>query len=193
MPVNKGKLIIFSAPSGSGKTTLVRHLMKQRHDLAFSISACSRKRRPGEVDGKDYYFISADDFREKITKKEFVEWEEVYPDHFYGTLSAEVERIRNSGYHVLFDVDVVGGVNIKRIFGAEALAVFVRPPSIDSLRERLLKRATDDEQAIQTRLEKAAYELGFEKYFDVTIINEDLDKAQREAQSVVAHFIDNKP
>ena len=185
----KGKLIIFSAPSGSGKTTLVRHIMEQLDNLAFSISACSREKRPNEVDGKDYYFLSAAAFREKIQNDEFVEWEEVYPDHFYGTLFSEVDRIRNLGKHIVFDVDVVGGLNIKKIFKDEALAVFVKPPSVGVLRERLYGRATDSKEKIEMRLAKAIQELAFEDAFDVTIINDDLDLAQRETLRTVREFI----
>ena len=128
---NKGKLIIFSAPSGAGKTTLVKYIMSAMDDLAFSVSAASRKKRPGETDGKDYYFMTVDEFKQKIRNGEFIEWEEVYKDHFYGTLRSEVERIRNSGKHVVFDVDVKGGLNIKKIYGDDALAIFIKPPSIE--------------------------------------------------------------
>ena len=185
----KGKLIIFSAPSGSGKTTLVRHVMGLIDSLSFSISACSRKKRPKEVDGKDYYFISADEFRKKIENNEFVEWEEVYPDHYYGSLYTEIERLRNQNKHIVFDVDVVGGLNIKKIYGEEALAIFVKPPSFGVLRERLYNRASDSKEKIEMRLSKAIEELGHEDGFDVTIINDDLDLAQRETYRTVHDFI----
>ena len=192
MPVkhNKGKLIIFSAPSGAGKTTLVQYIMLNLENLTFSISACSRKKRQHETDGEDYHFISVAEFKEKIKNNEFIEWEEVYPDHFYGTLYSEVESKRNEGRHVVFDVDVIGGLNIKKIFGDEALAIFIRPPSIEVLKERLIGRATDKYEDIETRIEKATYELNFEKDFDVTIINDDLRNAKEEAMEVVRAFLD---
>lgn len=185
----KGKLIIFSAPSGSGKTTLVKHVMGLIDSLSFSISACSREKRPNEVDGIDYYFISADEFRKKIQKDEFVEWEEVYPDHYYGTLYAEIERLRKLKKNIVFDVDVVGGLNIKKIFIHEALAIFVKPPSFGMLRERLYGRASDSSEKIEMRLAKAIEELAYEGEFDVTIINDDLDIAQKETYRIVKEFI----
>ncbi|RLD47298.1 MAG: guanylate kinase [Bacteroidetes bacterium] len=188
----KGKLIIFSAPSGAGKTTLVKYVMAHVPGLTFSVSACSRKKRDNETDGKDYYFLSAGEFKEKIDNQEFIEWEEVYSDHFYGTLYTEVEQKRNRGLHVVFDVDVKGGMNIKKIFGDEALAIFIKPPSIDVLKERLLKRATDSENAIETRIKKAEFELGFEKEFDVTVVNDDLQKAQEETVRIVSQFISER-
>ncbi len=189
---HKGKLIIFSAPSGAGKTTLVKYVMAHVPGLTFSVSACSRKKRDNETDGKDYYFLSAGEFKEKIDNQEFIEWEEVYSDHFYGTLYTEVEQKRNRGLHVVFDVDVKGGMNIKKIFGDEALAIFIKPPSIDVLKERLLKRATDSEDAIETRIKKAEFELGFEKEFDVTVVNDDLQKAQEETVRIVSQFISER-
>ncbi len=187
--VNKGKLIIFSAPSGAGKTTLVKYLMSAMDNLVFSISACSRKRRAGEKDGRDYYFISVKEFKEKIKNDEFVEWEEVYSDYFYGTLRSEVQRIRNSGRHVVFDVDVKGGLNIKKIFGDDALAVFVKPPSVKALKQRLKQRATDDDREIATRLAKAKNELTFADQFDVIIINDDLKKAKKQTLEAVQNFL----
>ena len=186
----KGKLIIFSAPSGAGKTTLVRYIMSELNNLTFSVSACSRTKRDYETDGKDYHFITVNEFKEKIENKEFIEWEEVYPDHFYGTLYSEVENKRKAGKHVVFDVDVIGGLNIKRIFGNEALAIFIKPPSIEVLKERLLNRGTDKNKDIETRIRKAAYELGFEKDFDVTIVNDDLSKAKDETMQVVIAFLE---
>ncbi len=188
----KGKLIIFSAPSGAGKTTLVKYVMAQLPQLTFSVSACSRKKRDNETDGKDYYFITVDEFKEKIKNKEFIEWEEVYPDHFYGTLYSEVDQKRNRGQHVVFDVDVIGGINIKKIFGEEALAIFIKPPSIKVLKERLLNRGTDSKGNIETRLKKAEFELGFEKEFDVTIVNDKLEEAQQETLRVIRNFLDEK-
>jgi guanylate kinase len=187
--VQKGKLIIFSAPSGSGKTTLVKHLMSVNKKLSFSISAASRKMRSIEVDGEDYYFISVDEFKAKIKNNEFVEWEEVYPDHFYGTLYSEVERIRNKGRHVVFDVDVFGGLNIKKIFKDEALAIFVKPPSLEDLKNRLIQRATEDQDKIKIRLDKAEKELAYEHKFDIVIINDDLEFAKKETINHVNQFI----
>lgn len=187
----KGKLIIFSAPSGAGKTTLAKHVLANFDNISFSISACSRKPRSGEINGVDYYFISVDDFKQKISEGKFIEWEEVYPDHFYGTLISEVERIRNNGNHVLFDVDVVGGLNIKKKYGEEALAIFVKPPSVEALTNRLKTRSTDSLEDIQTRIDKATHELSFASDFDKVIINDDLDKAKRETLQIVNEFINN--
>ena len=185
----KGKLIIFSAPSGSGKTTIVRHLLEKDLNLEFSISACSRPMRKGEVHGRDYYFLSQEDFLRKIEDGEFVEWEEVYKDHFYGTLRSEVERIRNQGKNVIFDIDVQGGLNLKKNFGAEALAVFVMPPSVEELEKRLKKRSADDPEKIQLRMLKAESELKYARLFDRIIYNTDLEKAVKEAEQMVAEFI----
>jgi len=187
----KGKLIIFSAPSGSGKTTLAKHVLTTFNNISFSISACSRKARAGEIDGRDYYFLSVDEFKNKVFNSEFIEWEEVYEDHFYGTLNSEVERIRKKGNHVLFDVDVIGGINIKKKFNKDALAIFVKPPSIDVLIERLTDRSTDTLEAIKTRIKKAEYELSFEKQFDVTIVNDELEKAKKETIEIVSNFINS--
>jgi guanylate kinase len=187
--MDKGKLIIFSAPSGSGKTTIVRHLLQKGFPLEFSVSATSRKPRVNETDGKDYYFLTADEFRNKIDKQEFLEWEEVYPDQYYGSLKSEVERIRNKGKHVIFDVDVVGGCNIKKYYGDEALSIFIQPPSIDVLKQRLTNRSTDAPEVIQTRVEKAAYELTFAPEFDVVIVNDQLDIALKHAESTVERFL----
>jgi guanylate kinase len=184
-----GKLIIFSAPSGSGKTTIVKHLLKKGFNLEFSISACNRPPRGQEIHKKDYYFLSTDDFKERISRNEFIEWEEVYTDRFYGTLKSEVERIWKKGNHVLFDVDVVGGINIKKQFGDKALAVFVMPPSIDVLRERLTGRATDNEEEIEKRLAKAEEELRYARQFDHIILNDDLVLAQEEAENILTTFL----
>ena len=188
----KGKLIIFSAPSGAGKTTIVKHLLQQDFGLEFSVSATSREPRQGEIHGKDYYFLSEDEFREKIENEEFLEWEEVYSGIFYGTLKNEVERIRNFGKNVIFDVDVVGGSNIKKLYGNEALAVFVKPPSVEELKNRLKNRSTESEEKIKMRIAKAERELEFVNKFDVIIVNDDLPKALKKAEKVVAGFLSGK-
>lgn len=188
--MTKGKLIIFSAPSGSGKTTLVRYLMEQGLDLAFSISCTSRKPRGTEQNGVDYYFLTPEEFRQRIENDEFLEYEEVYTDKFYGTLKAEVERLSDEGHTVVFDVDVKGGVNIKKFYGDSALSVFIQPPSIEELSRRLHGRATDTEEVIQQRLAKAAYELTFAPQFDRVIVNDDLDVAKAETLKVVTEFLE---
>lgn len=187
----KGKLIIFSAPSGAGKTTIVKHLLKQGLNLEFSISATSRQPRHTETHAKDYYFLSRDDFQKKIENDEFLEWEEVYKGTCYGTLKSEVERIRDLGKNVIFDVDVVGGLNIKKYYGEKALAIFVEPPSVEELKNRLTTRSTETEEKIQMRIEKAEHELSFAPQFDVVIVNDNLDKAFNEAKKIVSHFINN--
>ncbi len=187
-----GKAIIFSAPSGSGKTTLVRHLLKHNPRLAFSISACTRdKRGRKEEDGKDYYFLTPEEFKQKIDNDEFVEWEEVYPGNFYGTLKAEVERIWQQGKAVVFDVDVKGGVNLKKYFRDQALAVFVRVPSFEVLQERLRQRGSETEESLSQRLYKARFELGFEDQFDVTIVNDDLATSLTQAETLVDNFLNS--
>lgn len=186
----KGKLIIFSAPSGSGKTTIVKRLLqKEELNLEFSISACSRPRRNDETDGRDYYFLSIESFREKAENGEFVEWEEVYKDHFYGTLKSEVERIRNNGRNVIFDIDVKGGLNIKRRYGKEALAVFVMPPSVEELEKRLRNRSSEKTESIQVRIEKAESELKFADQFDVILYNNELNEAVDKACTIVKEFL----
>ncbi len=184
-----GKCVIVSAPSGSGKTTIVKHLLKVVPDLQFSVSATSRPPRPDEHHGKDYYFLSADAFRKKISESAFLEWEEVYQGRYYGTLKSEVERIRYSGGHVIFDLDVVGGDNLKQYFGGEALSVFIRPPSIAELEKRLRNRSTESEETLKVRLDKAARELTYIDRFDCVIVNDDLDTACREAEEKVASFL----
>lgn len=184
-----GKLIIFSAPSGSGKTTLVHHLLRQFPDLQFSISATSREKRAYETDGKDYYFLSPDRFREKIIAGDFVEWEEVYPGTFYGTLKSEIDRILAQGKSVVFDVDVKGGLNIKKQYGPKALAVFVKVASVAVLRERLIGRNTESPEKLATRLAKAEHELQYEGEFDKVIVNHALEKAQKEAVALVSDFL----
>lgn len=190
---NQGKLIVFSAPSGSGKTTIVRHLLKQEElNLEFSISATSREKRGDEIDGKDYYYLSAQEFKNKIKADEFLEWEEVYRDNFYGTLKTEVERIWALGKHVIFDIDVSGGLRIKRKFTKETLAIFVKPPSIDELKIRLKKRKTESEDKINMRVAKASAELATAPLFDVIIENDDLEHALEEAHTLVDNFVNFK-
>ncbi len=185
-----GKAVIFSAPSGSGKTTIVRHLLKVIPGLEFSISACTRdKRGRTEQDGKDYYFLSVDEFKRKIDNGEFIEWEEVYPGNYYGTLKSEIARIWQAGKAVIFDVDVKGGVNLKNYFKEKALAVFVKVPSLEVLTERLRSRGTEDEESLSERLYKAQFELQFEDRFDVTIVNDDLQRALQEAEKLVREFL----
>ncbi|MDB4583859.1 guanylate kinase [Draconibacterium sp.] len=185
----RGKLIIFSAPSGAGKTTLVKYLLQKRFNLEFSISATSREARHTETHGKDYYFLSGEEFSAKVENDEFLEWEEVYKGTNYGTLKSEVERIRNLGKNVIFDVDVVGGLNIKKYYGDEALAVFVKPPSVEELRNRLQGRSTETEEKIQMRIAKAEHELSFAPEFDVVITNDNLELAFEEAEKIISEFL----
>ena len=188
-----GKLIIFSAPSGSGKTTIVRHLLKQPHlNLAFSVSATSRARRGEEKEGEHYYFLSATEFKQHIKNDDFLEWEEVYRDNFYGTLNSEVERLWAEGKNVIFDIDVAGGLRIKKKFPEKTLAVFVKPPSIDELKIRLKKRSTESDDKINMRIAKASVELATAPQFDTIIKNYDLDTALKEAEELVANFISKK-
>ena len=188
--MKRGKLIIFSAPSGSGKSTIINYLLECNLDLAFSISATSRAPRGSEQNGVEYYFLTPDEFRAKIANDEFIEYEEVYKDNFYGTLKSEVERIRENGLNVVFDVDVVGGVNIKNIFGDEALSMFIMPPSVEELRKRLVGRNTDSAETIEKRLAKAEYEIGFADKFDKVVINDNLDEAKAEALSIIKEFVE---
>lgn len=188
--MNDGKLIVFSAPSGSGKTTIVQHLLKQKElNLEFSISATSREPRGDEKNGQHYYFLSTEDFKKKIKNDEFLEWEEVYRDNFYGTLKNEVERIWAKGKHVIFDIDVVGGLDIKNIYPDQTLAVFVKPPSIEELKIRLKKRKTESDDKINMRVAKASIELATAPQFDFIIENHHLDVALQEAYDLVASFI----
>lgn len=188
----EGKLIIVSAPSGSGKSTLVSHLMSQLDDLVFSISATSRDPRGEEKHGVEYYFLSKEEFEQKIATNDFVEWEEVYIGRYYGTLKSEVNRIRESGKSVIFDVDVVGGVNIKKLYTTEALSIFIKPPSIEELRNRLITRGTDNQEEIEKRIGKAACELKFETKFDKIIVNDNLELAKEELVKVVKDFLTQK-
>lgn len=185
-----GKLIIFSAPSGSGKSTIINHLLKQGLNLRFSISATSRAPRGTEQNGIEYYFLSPDEFRRRIAAGEFLEYEEVYTDKFYGTLKSEVERILSEGDNVIFDVDVVGGCNIKKQYGDQALSIFVQPPSVGELRRRLEGRGTDTAEVIECRIAKVEYELSFAAAFDVIIINDRLEQAQAEVLEVVRDFLE---
>ena len=187
--MKKGKLIVFSAPSGSGKTTLVNHLLKQDLPLGFSISATSRSPRGSEKNGKDYYFLSKESFNKKINENAFIEYEEVYEGTYYGTLNSEIKRLWKEGKHVLFDIDVEGGLNIKKKFPENTLSIFVQPPSIKELEIRLRKRATENEEKIQQRLNKSAEELSFSKNFDVILINDDINETKKKATNLVKQFI----
>jgi guanylate kinase len=190
--MNKGKLLVFSAPSGSGKTTIVKHLLAQPElNLEFSISAATRAPRGEEVDGKDYYFISIETFKKHIKAEDFIEWEEVYRDNFYGTLKSEVERIWAKGKNVIFDIDVAGGLRIKHKFPQETLAVFVKPPSVDELKRRLKERSTETDDKINMRIAKAHVELATAPQFDTIIKNYDLDIAKQDAYRLVQEFINS--
>ncbi len=189
--MKQNKVVIFSAPSGSGKSTIVNHILPLHPELEFSISATSRSPRGQEIDGKEYYFIDTDDFRKKIQNDEFVEFEEVYSGRFYGTLKSEVERIWAKGHAIVFDVDVKGGVNLKKYFGKQALSVFIQAPSIVALRERLIGRATDSMEEIQKRVAKAEEEMTYSDKFDYVLINDDLQKAFHEIEQVVDDFLNN--
>ena len=188
--MKRGKLIIFSAPSGSGKSTIINYLLTKELHLAFSISAPSRPPRGTEQNGVEYYFLSLEEFKEKIENDEFLEYEEVYPNRFYGTLKAPIEKQLEEGYNVVFDVDVKGGCNIKNFYGNKALAIFIQPPSIEELRRRLEKRGTDKPEVIDDRIARAEYELTFAPKFDVVVVNDDLETAQKEALDVVTAFIE---
>ncbi len=185
-----GKAIIFSAPSGSGKTTIVRHLLSKFPSLGFSISASTRdKRGRTEENGKDYYFLTPDEFTHKIGNDEFIEWEEVYEGNFYGTLKEEIQRLWDEGKHVIFDVDVKGGINLKKYFGEKALAIFVKVPSLEVLHERLKDRGTESEESLSRRLYKAKFETGFQDKFDISIVNDHKEKSFAEAEKIVEEFL----
>lgn len=185
-----GKVIIISAPSGAGKTTIVRHLLGiAKLQLDFSVSVCTRPMRDGEVNGRDYHFISVDRFKSMIDEDAFVEWEEVYKNNFYGTLKSEVERIWKMDHHVLFDVDVMGGVNLKSKFGDKALAIYIMPPSIEALKQRLQKRGTESDEKIANRINKASLELKFSGKFDVVVVNDELPRALEEVESLVTAYL----
>ena len=184
-----GKLIIFSAPSGSGKSTIINYLLKQNLNLAFSISATSLPPRGEEKHGVEYFFLSPDEFRQRISNNEFLEYEEVYKDRYYGTLKAQVEKQLEAGQNVVFDVDVVGGCNIKKFYGDRALSLFIQPPCVEELRRRLIGRGTDASEVIEHRVAKAEYELSFASKFDKVIINDDLEAAKAEALKVIKEFL----
>ena len=185
-----GKLIIFSAPSGSGKSTIINYLLTQNLNLAFSISATSRPPRGEEQHGVEYFFLSPEEFKQRIANDEFLEYEEVYENRFYGTLKAQVEKQLEAGQNVVFDVDVVGGCTIKKYYGDRALSVFIQPPSVEELRKRLTGRGTDAPEVIESRVAKAEFELGFADKFDIVIVNDDLEKAKAEALKVIKDFIE---
>jgi guanylate kinase len=184
-----GKLVIISAPSGAGKTTIVKYLLNSGLNLAFSVSATTRSVRNNEKDGRDYYFLTPEAFRRMISNDELVEWQEVYKDHYYGTPKSEIQRIWTEKKHVLFDVDVMGGINLKKIFGKSAISIFIRPPSIGELEKRLINRGTDDIEKIKMRVEKASEEMKQSGEFDHIIVNDNLEKAQEEAYRIVKDFI----
>jgi guanylate kinase len=187
-----GKAVIISAPSGAGKTTVVKHLLdKKELNLEFSISACTRPMREGETNGRDYYFMTVSKFKDKIEEDAFVEWEEVYKNSYYGTLKSEVERIWDLGRNILFDVDVMGGINLKNRFGEKAFAIFVMPPSLEVLKQRLIKRGTEPADKIQHRINKASLELRFAKKFDAIVLNDNLDETLQQAVRLVADFLNH--
>lgn len=188
----QGKVIIVSAPSGAGKTSIVRHLLEEVPELKFSISATTRHKRDYEEDGKDYYFITPENFKERLANDEFLEWQEVYKDQFYGSLKSEVERIWKNGGTVIFDVDVLGGLNIKKFYGDKALAVFIEPPTIEELVNRLKKRGTETEESLKKRVDKAEYEMSFADQFDKIVLNDDLKTAQQEMIDLVQDFLEKK-
>jgi guanylate kinase len=187
----KGKLIIISAPSGAGKSTIIRHLLDKGINLEFSISATTRAPRGRETDGCEYYFLSVNDFRERVRNGDFIEWEEVYKDHLYGTLKSEIDRIWSHGNHVLFDVDVKGGNNLKNIFGHEAISIFIMPPSIKELEKRLQHRATDNPEKIKIRVAKAEEEMKLADQFDNIVVNDRLEQAENDVYRIVKSFIEN--
>lgn len=189
--MKKGKLLIFSAPSGSGKTTLVNHLLAEIPNIAFSVSATSRPPRGNEENGREYFFISPEEFIQRVNNDEFLEWQEVYPGRYYGTLKSVVEKMQEDGFHVAFDVDVVGGTNIKNYYGDKALSIFIQAPSIEVLRQRLINRDTDSMEEIEKRLAKADWEMNFAKgKFDTTIINDDLETAKADILEAVRQFLE---
>lgn len=188
----KGKLVIISAPSGAGKTTIVKYIMEKNRALGFSVSATSRAPRAGESDGVDYHFLTVDDFTKKIDQGLFVEWEEVYPGQYYGTLLSEIERLRSMGKHLVFDVDVKGGINLKRKFGNDAISLFIMPPSVKELESRLRLRGKESEEKIRMRVEKAAIELTDSALFDFIVVNDNLTQAQDQALDIINAFLNSK-
>ncbi|WP_334125655.1 guanylate kinase [Empedobacter brevis] len=187
--MKKGKLIVFSAPSGAGKTTLVRYALEKLDHIKFSISCTTRDKREGEVHGKDYYFLTPEEFKRKISNDEFVEHEEVYRDNFYGTLKSEVDRITSEGNSVIFDIDVIGALNIKNLYGEQCLTVFVNPPSLEVLKERLISRNTESEDKLKQRIDKAGIEMEKAKEFDVILLNDDLETAKAKTLEIITDFI----
>ena len=187
--MSTGKLVIFSAPSGSGKSTIINRLLQQDFNIEFSISATSRAPRGTEQNGVEYYFLSPEEFKKKIKNDEFLEYEEVYADCFYGTLKSEVERITKEGKNVVFDVDIIGGLNIKKHYGSRALSIFIAPPSIDELRKRLIYRNTDSPEIIEKRIAKAEFELSHSSQSDVIVVNDDLEKALKECENILKEFL----
>lgn len=188
----KGKLIVVTAPSGAGKTTLVKHLLEHYPQLAFSVSATTRKPRPHEIHGREYYFIALPNFRELIQRAAFVEWEEVYTNQFYGTLKSELKRIWAMGKHIMFDIDVKGALNIKKHYPENTLTIFVKPPSKEVLFERLIARNTENEESLQRRMQRAEEELSFESRFDKVVINDDLESAKKDIRSLVETYLESK-
>lgn len=186
------KLIIFTAPSGAGKTTIVKHLLKVRQDISFSISACTRKQRYGEVNGMDYYFYSVGEFMRKVENDEFIEWEEVYDNQYYGTLESEIERVWSAGKHVIFDIDVKGAHKIKQKYKDRALTIFVKPPTFEQLKQRLINRKTEDDTSLKRRINRVKEEMTYERFFDVTVINNELDQALIDAEKFVNDFLTEK-
>lgn len=185
----EGKLVIISAPSGAGKTTIVKHLLNSGLNLSFSVSATTRKVRGNETDGTDYFYLSVDEFKKRINESEFIEWEEVYKDLYYGTLKSELDRIWAEGNHVLFDVDVQGGIKLKRIFGDRSISIFIKTPSVEELEKRLIKRATETPEKIKMRVEKAREEIKLARHFDSIIINDKLEDAKDESYRLVSDFL----
>ncbi|WP_312150476.1 guanylate kinase [Empedobacter sp.] len=187
--MKKGKLIVFSAPSGAGKTTLVRYALEQLENIKFSISCTTRDKREGETHGEDYYFLTLEEFKAKIANDEFVEHEEVYRDNFYGTLKSEVDRITSEGNSVIFDIDVIGALNIKKLYGDQCLTVFVNPPSLEILKQRLISRNTESEDKLKQRLDKAGIEMEKAKDFDIILLNDDLETAKAKTLEIITDFI----
>lgn len=190
--MNQNKAIIITAPSGAGKTTIVKHLLSKFSQLQFSVSACTREKREGEIDGVDYYFITENEFKNKIAGNEFIEWEEVYAGNFYGTLKSDVERIWQNNGVVIFDVDVIGALNLKKYFGDKAIAVFIAPPHVDELEKRLESRATESNEKIAMRVKKALSEISFQNKFDEIIVNENLQEAFGKAEELISNFLNQK-